>query len=155
MLNSALLNVKNATDLDAHYSEVSLFTIPSIFGWSANEIRWYCITIAYEIWDTSHPTPSPSTLSHPHPPLTPHPTSCYLLHTLHNEVHLKFSCSTLSIPLNCFGFRQDFSYYSFGLHWVFNDIPQWSFGISGILFIKPHWNVMETTLNLARQIIIG
>ena len=101
------------------------------------------------------------------------PPSCYLLHTLHNEIHLKFCCSTLSIPSNhslytgnagvlhrnwarnlsvlpkklldiyCLGFRQDFSYYSLEFHCVLNWIPQWSFEISGIQFMKSHWNDME------------
>ena len=164
--NTLFFYQKITTDLEAHYNEVSLFTIPPIFGWCANEIRCYCITIVYEISKRS-------------------PTSCYLLHTLHNVIHLKFHCSTLSIPcihslymgnesvlhrncarnvsvlpkkwldINCSGFRQDFSYYfwnpivfSMGFH---NGVSEYR----GILFTKSHWYDMEIIVNLARQILIG
>ena len=111
------------------------------------------------------------------------PPSCYLLHTLHNEIHLKFCCSTLSIPSNhslytgnagvlhrnwarnlsvlpkklldiyCLGFRQDFSYYSLEFHCVLNWILQWSFEISGILFMKSHWNDMEINSHRINSVV--
>ena len=41
--------VYHISDINRRHFQVSLFTIPSMFGWNASEIRWYCIAIEHEM----------------------------------------------------------------------------------------------------------